>query len=181
MKACQPLKTHSLDSKWFQSTPATPPSPSLLSHFLFHSSMIPIYSSIFKLSRGTVSQSSILESDCSDEPAEPSSLSKHPYGQLEMRTSRRGLGVVGLLATFSVFVITGGTSTLILAWLWAFHDPVEGGGSVLAALRNGSFAIREPSGPGESFLFQTHSETLRILMFSALAVSLRPFAVLLLN
>ncbi|KAG8943891.1 hypothetical protein FRC04_002432 [Tulasnella sp. 424] len=89
--------------------------------------------------------------------------------QLEMRTSRRGFGVVGLLSTICVFFVTGGTATLILGWLWAFHDPVEGAGGVLSALRNGSFAIKEPSGTENLFSSQTHTETLRILMFSALA------------
>lgn len=43
----------------------------------------------------------------------------------------------------------------------------------MSAIRNGTFAIKEPSDPAgeESLSSQTHTETLRILTFSALAVS----------
>ncbi|KIO24945.1 hypothetical protein M407DRAFT_25694 [Tulasnella calospora MUT 4182] len=62
--------------------------------------------------------------------------------------------------------MTGGMATLILGWLCAFHDPVEGGGSILSVLRNGPFTIMEGSGSAAS---QTHGQTLRILTFSAFA------------
>ncbi|KAG8943890.1 hypothetical protein FRC04_002431 [Tulasnella sp. 424] len=102
----------------------------------------------------------------SDEPPSPSTPFERP--QLEIRNSRRGFGIVGLLSTSFVLFTTGGTASLILGWLSAFHDPVEGGG-ILSTLRNGSFVIMEPSGSEESFLSQTNTETLRILLFSALA------------
>ncbi|KIO33545.1 hypothetical protein M407DRAFT_17499 [Tulasnella calospora MUT 4182] len=125
--------------------------------------MSPRHASIFGHAGRTSSQASNPQSDYSNEPAETLSLLKRP--QLEMRTSRGGFGVVGLLSTLCVFLVTGGTATLILGWLYAFRDSefVEGG--TASVLRNGTFAIRESSGSDE----ETHSETLRILMFSALA------------
>ncbi|KIO24944.1 hypothetical protein M407DRAFT_25693, partial [Tulasnella calospora MUT 4182] len=65
--------------------------------------------------------------------------------------------------------MTGGMATLILGWLCAFHDPVEGGEGVLSVLRNGTFAIMEGSGSEDFAAPQTHGETLRILAFSAFA------------
>ncbi|KAG9041826.1 hypothetical protein FS837_011690, partial [Tulasnella sp. UAMH 9824] len=65
--------------------------------------------------------------------------------------------------------MTGGMATLVLGWLCAFHDPSEGGGNVLSALRNGSFAIMETYGSEGLALSNTHAETLRILTFSAFA------------
>ncbi|KIO32780.1 hypothetical protein M407DRAFT_241255 [Tulasnella calospora MUT 4182] len=47
-------------------------------------------------------------------------------------------------------------ATLIVGWLCAFHDPVEGGGSIFSLLRNGSFVIMEPSKSEDS---QTQTET----------------------
>lgn len=75
-------------------------------------------------------------------------------------------------------------ATLILGWICGFHDPLENGEGILSALRNGSFAIVEPSTPREFLFSQTQTETLRILMFSALAVSwsgLDPFLALILH
>ncbi|KIO24955.1 hypothetical protein M407DRAFT_25704 [Tulasnella calospora MUT 4182] len=100
---------------------------------------------------------------------EPCTTSKSP--QLEIRKSGRHFEIVGLISTFSVFVITAGTATVLLGWLYAFHDPVAAGGGIMSAVRNGTFIIKEPSGPTseESLSSQTHSQTLRILTFSALA------------
>ncbi|KAG8967374.1 hypothetical protein FRC05_002084 [Tulasnella sp. 425] len=127
--------------------------------------MISHYSRVLRRVSRALSLSSAAESTPDDSP-EPSTPFECP--QLEIRNSRRGFGIVGLLSTLFVVLTAGGTASLILGWLWAFHDPVERGG-VLSALRNGSFVIREPSGSEELFLSQTHTETLRILMFSALA------------
>ncbi|KAG9041829.1 hypothetical protein FS837_011693 [Tulasnella sp. UAMH 9824] len=114
-------------------------------------------------------QSSISESDCSDQSTQ-SSQAKRP--QLELRRSGRHFGIVGLISTLVVFIITAGIATLMLGWLYAFHDPVAAGGGFMAAIRNGSFVINEPSGSAtdeESTSTQTQTETLRVLMFSALA------------
>lgn len=102
---------------------------------------------------------------------ERASLSERP--QLEIRKSGRHFEIVGLVSTFFVFLVTSGSATLILGWLYAFHDPVSAGGGIMSAVRNGTFAIRESSGPAteESISSQTHTQTLRILTFSALAVS----------
>ncbi|KIO32778.1 hypothetical protein M407DRAFT_18241 [Tulasnella calospora MUT 4182] len=91
--------------------------------------------------------------------------------QLEIRKSGRHFEVVGLISTFAVFVITGGTATLMLGWLYAFHDPIAAGGGIMSAFRNGSFVIKEPSSLAneESLPSQAHTETLRILTFSSLA------------
>ncbi|KAG9041828.1 hypothetical protein FS837_011692 [Tulasnella sp. UAMH 9824] len=61
-------------------------------------------------------------------------------------------------------------------WLSAFHDPVENRGGILYALRNGSFAITEPSASEEFLLSQTQAGTLRILMFSSFASHLSSVA-----
>ncbi|KIO24948.1 hypothetical protein M407DRAFT_25697 [Tulasnella calospora MUT 4182] len=99
----------------------------------------------------------------------PCTTSKSP--QLEIRKTGRHFEIVGLISTFSVFVITAGTATLILGWLYAFHDPVAAGGGIMSAVQNGTFVIKETSGSAskESLSSQTHTETLRILTFSALA------------
>ncbi|KIO21752.1 hypothetical protein M407DRAFT_28678 [Tulasnella calospora MUT 4182] len=101
------------------------------------------------------------------EPCTPS----NPSPQLEIRKSGRHFEIVGLISTFSVFVITVGTATLILGWIYAYHDPVAAGGGIMSAVRNGTFVIKEPSGLAgeESLSSQTHTQTLRILTFSALA------------
>ncbi|KAG9041647.1 hypothetical protein FS837_011939, partial [Tulasnella sp. UAMH 9824] len=65
--------------------------------------------------------------------------------------------------------ITGGTGTLILGWLCKFLDPVESRGGFLPALQNGSFVITESSASDNFLLFEARTETLRILLFSALA------------
>ncbi|KIO24632.1 hypothetical protein M407DRAFT_25971 [Tulasnella calospora MUT 4182] len=100
---------------------------------------------------------------------EPCTPSKPP--QLEIRKSERHFEIVGLISTVSVFCITAGTATLILGWLYAFHDPVAAGGGIMSAIQNGTFIIKEPSGPASegSLASQTHIQTLRILTFSALA------------
>ncbi|KIO25545.1 hypothetical protein M407DRAFT_25143, partial [Tulasnella calospora MUT 4182] len=100
---------------------------------------------------------------------EPSTPSKPP--QLEIRKSGRHFEIVGLISTFSVFVITAGTATLIVGWLYKFHDPVTAGGGIMSAVGNGTFVIKETSGRAstEPLSSQTHTETLRILTFSALA------------
>lgn len=91
--------------------------------------------------------------------------------ELEIRKSGRRFEIIGLISTLFVVTITSGTATLILGWLWIFHDPVATGGGIMSAVQNGTFAIREPSGSaiGESTSSQTHTQTLRILTFSALA------------
>ncbi|KAG9041827.1 hypothetical protein FS837_011691 [Tulasnella sp. UAMH 9824] len=100
---------------------------------------------------------------------EPPSPAEYP--QLEIRRPGRRFEVVGLVSTFFVFAITSGTATLILGWLYAFHDLIAAGGGIIAAVRNGTFVIREPSGPAveQSTFSQTHTQTLRTLTFSALA------------
>ncbi|KIO27243.1 hypothetical protein M407DRAFT_23551 [Tulasnella calospora MUT 4182] len=101
----------------------------------------------------------------------PDSPISEPAPQLEMRKSGRHFEIVGLISTFSVFVITAGTATLILGWLYKFHDPVAVGGGIMSAVRNGTFVIKETSGrtSTESLSSRTHTETLRILTYSALA------------
>ncbi|KAG8991013.1 hypothetical protein FRB90_001495 [Tulasnella sp. 427] len=116
----------------------------------------------------TFSQSSEPESICSTDSTEPSSPSTGTP-RLELRTSRRHFQVVGLISTLSVFVITAGSATLILSWVYAYHDPVAAGGGVIASLRNGTFVIKEPSKPDASLPILGNTNTLRILMFSALA------------
>ncbi|KIO25539.1 hypothetical protein M407DRAFT_25137 [Tulasnella calospora MUT 4182] len=103
--------------------------------------------------------------------SEPESCATPKSPQLEIRKSGRHFEIVGLVSTFSVFVVTAGTATLILGWLYAFHDSVAAGGGIMSAVRNGTFVIKEPSGPAskESLSSQTHTQTLQILMFSALA------------
>ncbi|KAG9046226.1 hypothetical protein FS837_004824 [Tulasnella sp. UAMH 9824] len=98
---------------------------------------------------------------------EQSSSAKHP--QLEIRMSRRRFRIAGLLPTLCVVAMTGGTGTLILGWLCASLDPVEGRGGFFSALRNGSFVVTEPSASDEFLLSEMQTETLRILLFSALA------------
>ncbi|KAG9049197.1 hypothetical protein FS837_010919 [Tulasnella sp. UAMH 9824] len=90
--------------------------------------------------------------------------------QLEIHTSRTRFSIIGLLSTFCVFATTGGTATLILGWLYSLYDPVAGENGVTPALRSGFFAIRESGASDEEDIAsQTHTETLRILTFSALA------------
>ncbi|KAG8991014.1 hypothetical protein FRB90_001496 [Tulasnella sp. 427] len=104
------------------------------------------------------------------ESLEPGSLPERP--QIEIRTTRRRFHLVGLLSTLFVIFLTGGLGSLILGWVCVFHDCVESGGSVLAAIRNGTFAILEPSGLSrydELVWAGENGETLRILLFSALA------------
>ncbi|KIO21751.1 hypothetical protein M407DRAFT_28677 [Tulasnella calospora MUT 4182] len=96
-----------------------------------------------------------------------SSSLKRP--QIEIFLSRRRFRVIGLLPTLCVVAITGGAATLVLVWLCVFQDPVENRGGILSALRNGSFVIMEPSTSEEFVLSRTQTETLRILLFSALA------------
>ncbi|KIO24934.1 hypothetical protein M407DRAFT_25684 [Tulasnella calospora MUT 4182] len=100
---------------------------------------------------------------------EPCTPSKPP--RLEIRRSGRHFEIIGLISTFSVFVITAGTATLILGWLYVHHDPVAEGGGIMSAIWNGTFIIKEPSGQAseDPLSSQTHSQTLRILTFSALA------------
>ncbi|KIO30878.1 hypothetical protein M407DRAFT_20004 [Tulasnella calospora MUT 4182] len=100
---------------------------------------------------------------------EPRASPKPP--QLEIRKSGRHFEIVGLISTLSVFVITAGTATLILGWFYAFHDPITTGGGIMSAVQNGTFVIKESSGPAskESLSSQTHTQTLRILTFSALS------------
>ncbi|KAG8916852.1 hypothetical protein FRC00_014323, partial [Tulasnella sp. 408] len=86
--------------------------------------------------------------------------------------SRKRFRVAGLLPTLCVVAMTGGTGTLILAWLCAFLDPVESRGGILSALQNGSFVVTEPSGSDKLLLSEAQTETLRILLFSALAAPL---------
>lgn len=124
---------------------------------------------IVRQARRTLSGLLSPQSDCSLNLAETISSSKRP--QLEMRISRRGFGVVGLLSTLCVFLVTGGIATLILGWLYAHRDAGFVGGGLFLVLKNGTFAIREPSRPEDSLSPGTQSESLRILMFSALAVS----------
>lgn len=109
---------------------------------------------------------------------EPATSSKQP--QLEIHKSGRHFEIVGLISTFFVFAITSGTATLILGWLYALHDPVAVGGGIMSAVRNGTFIIRESSSPDieESASSQTHTQTLRILTFSALAVSVNGYTVM---
>lgn len=133
------------------------------------SSMIPQDPNVPNKPRNTASRSSGPETERSCEANKPSSPSKCP--QLAIRTSRRRFRVVGLFSTLCVVGITGGLATLILGWICAFHDSLENGGGILSVLRNGSFAIVEPSTPTEFLFSLTQTETLRILMFSALAVS----------
>lgn len=116
-----------------------------------------------------LSQRAVSESLTSE--SEPTTLLKPP--ELEIRNSGRRFEIIGLISTLFVFAITSGTATLILGWLYTFHDPIATGGGMMSAVRNGTFAIMEPSGSAieDSTSSQTHTQTLRILTFSALAVS----------
>ncbi|KAG9020904.1 hypothetical protein FS837_007766, partial [Tulasnella sp. UAMH 9824] len=98
---------------------------------------------------------------------EPSLSPARP--QLDVRKTQRRCRLIGILPTLCVVGITGGTGTLILGWVCGFQDPVEKHGGFLSILRNGSFVITETSTSGELLFSQTQSETLRILLFSALA------------
>ncbi|KIO24950.1 hypothetical protein M407DRAFT_25699 [Tulasnella calospora MUT 4182] len=102
----------------------------------------------------------------SRKPEEPSTL-KRP--QLNIRMSQRRFRIIGIFPTLFVVAITGGAATLVFGWLITFQDPVENPGGIFSALRTGSFVIMESSTPKEFLLSQTQTETLRILLFSALA------------
>ncbi|KAG9046225.1 hypothetical protein FS837_004823 [Tulasnella sp. UAMH 9824] len=109
----------------------------------------------------------VVSDSLTSEP-EPTTPPKRP--ELEIHKSGRHCEIIGLISTFLVFAISTGTATLIVVWLYAFHDSVAAGGGVMSAVRNGTFVIRESSGP--AIEESVSSQTLRILTFSALASQL---------
>ncbi|KAG8918847.1 hypothetical protein FRC00_012018, partial [Tulasnella sp. 408] len=132
------------------------------------------YGRVFSSVQDIIAAQEKLAPQLSSLEPQPNSNSEEPSAsgrpQLEIHFSRRKFRVAGLLPTLCVVAITGGTGTLILGWLFAFLDPIENHGGFLTALQNGSFVVTEPAAASAEFLlFETQSETLRILLFSALA------------